>query len=121
MDVDVRSADLADDVVWQMTVVTDREAAIDVKGAVVICQCLSVPYTRWPQLFPPLQINVLAAPEQSDALLVSLENVSGYGSTGGTSMSKDLPRGASSFRSAADQAGRAWLVSGARVCPQIAS
>lgn len=87
-----RPADLADGVDWRMSDVTDCEAAIDAaKGAAVVYQCLNAPYTQWPQLFPPLQQNVLAAAEHCDALLVSLENVYGYGPTSGTPMTEDLP------------------------------
>jgi hypothetical protein len=55
------------------------------KGASVIYQCLNAPYPRWPELFPPLQHGVLAAAEGSGALLVSLENLYGYGPAGGRS------------------------------------
>ena len=59
-----------------------RDAA---KGASVIYQRLNAPYPRWPELFPPLQHGVLAAAEGSGALLVSLENLYGYGPAGGRS------------------------------------
>ena len=86
--VDSRPADLS-----------DREAAMDAgKGAAVIYQCLNAPYTQWPRLFPPLQRNVLAAAERNDALLVSLENVYGYGPTGGTPMTEDLPLAATTSK-----------------------
>src|SRR4029077_9412950 len=61
------------------------------KGASVIYQCLNAPYTQWPERFPPLQRSVLAAAERTGALLVSLENVYGYGPTEGTPMREDLP------------------------------
>jgi nucleoside-diphosphate-sugar epimerase len=77
---------------WRAADVTDLEAAIDaVKGASVVYQCLNAPYTQWPRLFPPLQRNVLAAAERADAVLVTLENVYGYGPTGGVPMTEDLP------------------------------
>lgn len=83
---------LAPDVDWRAVDLTDPEAAIDAaKGASVVYQCLSAPYTQWPQLFPPLQRNALAAAERADALLVTLENVYGYGPTGGAPMTEDLP------------------------------
>lgn len=98
MDLDARvvsrhqPTDLAAGVDWRMTDVTDREAAIDAaKGASVVYQCLNAPYTRWPEMFPPLQQILLAAAEHFDALLVSLENVYGYGPTRGTPMTEDLP------------------------------
>jgi len=77
---------------WRAADATDAEAATDAaKGASVIYQCLNAPYTKWPQLFPPLQRGVLSAAEGTGALLVSLENVYGYGPTGGKPMTEDLP------------------------------
>jgi nucleoside-diphosphate-sugar epimerase len=77
---------------WQAADVTDPEAAADAaKGAAVIYQCLNAPYTQWPERFPPLQRGVLAAAERTGALLVSLENLYGYGPTGGKPMTEDLP------------------------------
>ncbi|MEP7112795.1 MAG: NAD-dependent epimerase/dehydratase family protein [Ilumatobacteraceae bacterium] len=83
---------LADEVDWRAANVTDPEAATDAaKGASVIYQCLNAPYTEWPRLFPPLQRGVLSAAEHTGALLVSLENVYGYGPTSGQPMTEDLP------------------------------
>lgn len=77
--VDARSADA-----------TDPESAADAaKGATVVYQCLNAPYTKWPELFPPLQRGVMAAAERADALLVTLENLYGYGSSGGQPMTED--------------------------------
>ena len=61
------------------------------KGAAVVYQCLNAPYTQWAQQFPPLQRGVLSAAERNGALLVSLENVYGYGPTGGLPMTEGLP------------------------------
>ena len=78
---------------------TDPEAAADAaKGASVIYQCLNAPYTKWPELFPPLQRGVLAAAERNDALLVTLENVYSYGSTGGKPMTEDHPLAATTVK-----------------------
>jgi len=72
--------------------VTDGEAAADAaKGAAVVYQCLNAPYADWPRRFPPLQRAVVVAAERSDALLVTLENVYGYGSTGGSAMTELTP------------------------------
>ena len=77
---------------WRAADVTDPEAAADAaKGAAVIYQCLNAPYTQWPERFPPLQRGVLAAAQRTGALLVSLENLYGYGPTGGKPMTEDLP------------------------------
>ncbi len=83
---------LADGVEWRTADATDAEAATDAaKGASVIYQCLNAPYTKWPEQFPPLQAGVLAAAEHTDALLVSLENLYGYGMTYGVPMKEYHP------------------------------
>ena len=77
---------------WRNADVTDAEAAIDAaSGATVIYQCLNAPYAEWPERFPPLQRGVLAAAGDTGALLVSLENVYGYGPTASQPMTEDLP------------------------------
>lgn len=94
-----RPGSLGDDVDWRSADVTDAEAATDVaKGASVIYQCLNAPYTQWPQRFPPLQAGVLTAAERTGALLVSLENVYGYGPLGGKPMTEDLPLAATTVK-----------------------
>ncbi len=117
-------AKLAEGVDWRHADLTDGEAAIDaVKGASVIYQCLNVPYTRWPELFPPLQRTVVAAAERADALLVTLENVYGYGPTDGRSLTEGLPLAATTSKGrtraamteellAASHAGRARIAIG---------
>jgi nucleoside-diphosphate-sugar epimerase len=94
-----RPARLPAGVDWRAADTTDPEAAIAAaKGAAVVYQCLNAPYTQWPQLFPPLQRNVLAAAERTDAVLVTLENVYGYGPTGGEPMTEDLPLAAATSK-----------------------
>jgi nucleoside-diphosphate-sugar epimerase len=84
---------------WRAADVTDHEAAADAaKGASVVYQCLSAPYTKWPQLFPPLQRGVLSAAENNDALLVTLENLYAYGPTAGKPMTEDLPMAATTVK-----------------------
>ena len=84
---------------WRAADVSDPEAAADAaKGASVIYQCLNAPYTQWPERFPPLQRGVLAAAERTGALLVSLENLYGYGPTGGRPMTEDLPLAATGVK-----------------------
>ncbi|MCW2540043.1 MAG: transposase [Frankiales bacterium] len=100
-----RPADLVSGVDWRSADLTDAEAAIDAaKGAGVLYQCLNAPYTQWPQLFPPLQRTVLATAERAGALLVTLENVYGYGPTAGKAMTGELL--------AADKAGRVQIAIG---------
>jgi nucleoside-diphosphate-sugar epimerase len=94
-----RPAALASGADWRAADVSDPEAAADAaKGASVIYQCLNAPYTQWPELFPPLQRGVLAAAERTGALLVSLENLYGYGPTGGRPMTEDLPLAATTVK-----------------------
>ena len=84
---------------WQGADAADPEAAADAaKDASVIYQCLNAPYTQWPERFPPLQRSVLAAAERTGALLVSLENLYGYGPTGGRPMTEDLPLAATGVK-----------------------
>ena len=84
---------------WRAADVTDPEATADAaKGASVIYQCLNAPYTQWPERFPPLQRGVLAAAERNGALLVSLENLYGYGPTGGRPITEDLPLAATTVK-----------------------
>jgi len=90
---------LPDGVEWIAADVTDIEAASDAaKGAQTVYQCLNAPYTKWPTLFPPLQHAVLIAAERAGARLVTLENVYGYGPTGGTPMTEDHPLAATTVK-----------------------
>ena len=61
---------------------TPQAAADAAKGASAVCQCVSAPYTQWPERFPPLQRGVLSTAEPTGPLLVVLENLYGYGPTG---------------------------------------
>ncbi len=79
--------------------VTDGESAADAaQGASVVYQCLNASYTAWPTLFPPLQHAVMAAAERADALLVTLENVYGYGPSGGVPMTEHTPLAATTVK-----------------------
>ena len=90
---------LVEGVDWQAADASDPEAAADAaRGAAVIYQCLNAPYTNWPRGFPPLQRGVLNAAERNDALLVSLENIYGYGPTGGKPMTEGLPLAATTTK-----------------------
>jgi nucleoside-diphosphate-sugar epimerase len=91
--------DLPDGVDWREADATDAEAATDAaEYANVIYQCLNAPYTKWAEQFPPLQRGVLAAAERTGALLVSLENLYGYGPTHGTPFTEDLPLAATTIK-----------------------
>jgi nucleoside-diphosphate-sugar epimerase len=94
-----RPPELADVIDWRAADAADPDAAADAaKGAAVVYQCLNAPYSQWPELFPPLQRGALAAAERAGALLVSLENLYGYGPTGGQPMTEDLPLAATTVK-----------------------
>jgi nucleoside-diphosphate-sugar epimerase len=63
-------------------------------GAAVVYQCLNPPYTRWPELFPPLQAGVLDGAAAAGAKLVAMENLYMYGPTEGAPLTEDLPHAA---------------------------
>ena len=93
-----RPADLPDRVDWRGADASDpAAAAAAAEGASVIYQCLNAPYTDWPERLPPLQRGVMSAAEQTGALLVSLENLYGYGPTAGA-MTEDLPLAATTVK-----------------------
>jgi nucleoside-diphosphate-sugar epimerase len=99
---------------WRAADAADPEAAADAaKGAAVIYQCLNAPYNQWPERFPPLQRGVLAAAERAGALLVSLENLYGYGPAGGRPMTEDLPLAATGVKGRARAAMTAELLAAA--------
>jgi len=75
-----------------------EDAAAAALGAAVVYQCLNAPYTDWPKRFPPLQRGVINAAERTGALLVSLENLYGYGPTMGAPMTEDLPLAAQTVK-----------------------
>ncbi len=94
-----RPSDLVDGVEWRSADASDPTAATEAaEGASVIYQCLNAPYTDWPERFPPLQRGVLHAAERTGALLVSLENLYGYGATNGKAMTEDLPLAATTVK-----------------------
>ena len=99
---------------WRGADATDPAAAADAaEGASVVYQCLNAPYTKWPELFPPLQRGVVTAAERSGALLVTLENVYAYGPTGGAPMTEDLPLAATTTKGRTRAAMTAELVAAA--------
>jgi nucleoside-diphosphate-sugar epimerase len=94
-----RPSGLLDGVDWRAADATDPDAATAAAvGASVVYQCLNAPYTKWPERFPPLQRGVLSAAERNGALLVTLENIYGYGPTGGKPMTEDLPLAAATVK-----------------------
>lgn len=61
------------------------------KEATVVYNCANAPYTRWPELFPPLQAGILEGAASTGAKLVSMENVYMFGPTQGKPLTEDLP------------------------------
>ena len=70
---DAVAADIADTAV----------AAGVLAGASVVFQCAQPAYHRWPEEFPDLQGSVVSALTGTDALLVAVENLYGYGPVSG--------------------------------------
>jgi nucleoside-diphosphate-sugar epimerase len=94
-----RPSALAEGIDWRAADATIPEAAIAAAaGASVVYQCLNAPYTDWAERFPPLQRGVMSAAEATGALLVSLENLYGYGPTAGAPMTEDLPLAANTTK-----------------------
>ncbi|WP_059051951.1 NAD-dependent epimerase/dehydratase family protein [Paenibacillus senegalimassiliensis] len=60
----------------------DRESILAAcQGATVIYHCAKAPYTRWPELFPPITEGILGAAEATGAKLVYGDNLYMYGPT----------------------------------------
>jgi nucleoside-diphosphate-sugar epimerase len=57
----------------------------------VVYFCVNPPYTRWPEMFPPLQAAVMAGAESTGAKLVVMDNLYMYGPTNGRPLTEDLP------------------------------
>jgi nucleoside-diphosphate-sugar epimerase len=90
---------LPEGVQWREADAADVTAATEAaRGAAVIYQCLNAPYAKWAKLFPALQRGVLATAERNGALLVSLENLYGYGPADGRPMTEDLPLAATTVK-----------------------
>jgi nucleoside-diphosphate-sugar epimerase len=84
---------------WRAADAANAEAATEASSdAAVIYQCLNAPYAKWATRLPPLQRGILTAAERNGALLVSLENLYGYGPTDGAPMTEDLPLVASTVK-----------------------
>ena len=109
-----RPAALAGAAEWRSADANDPDATADAaKGASVVYQCLNAPYADWPTRFPPLQRAVMTAAERTGALLVTLENLYGYGPTGGKPMTEGLPLTATTVKGRARAAMTAELLTAA--------
>jgi nucleoside-diphosphate-sugar epimerase len=70
------------------------EAAAAAAGAAVVYHCVNPPYTRWPELLPPISRSILGAAESAAAKLVYADNLYAYGPVDGP-LREDLPAVAS--------------------------
>lgn len=68
---------------------TERLQSV-ISGCSAVYQASQPPYHRWPQQFPALQDSVVKATRGSEAVLVSVENMYGYGPVAGE-LSEALP------------------------------
>jgi nucleoside-diphosphate-sugar epimerase len=60
------------------------------KGAAALYNCASPPYHRWTELWPPLAASILAAAQNTGAVLVTMSNLYGYGPVTGL-ITEDRP------------------------------
>jgi nucleoside-diphosphate-sugar epimerase len=63
------------------------------EGASVVYNCTNPPYTKWPEMFPPLQAGILEGAAAAGAKLVSAENTYMYGEVDGP-QTENLPNAA---------------------------
>ncbi len=66
-------------------------------GAQSLINCASPPYDKWAQLWPPLADAILDAAQRTEAVLVTMGNLYGYGPVAGP-MTEDLPLAATTIK-----------------------
>ena len=67
-------------------------------GVDVVYHCAMPPYTRWPELFPPLMQGIVDGISKTNAKLIFGDNLYMYGPTGGKPLTEDLPYAASGHK-----------------------
>ena len=67
-------------------------------GVDVVYHCAMPPYTRWPELFPPLMQGIVDGISRTNAKLIFGDNLYMYGPTGGKTLTEDLPYAASGHK-----------------------
>lgn len=93
------------------------------EGAAVLYNALNPPYSKWPELFPPLQASAVAAAAANHAKLVVMDNLYMYGDPHGQPMTEAMPYNAQTKKGklraqmardlmAAHEAGRVQVVVG---------
>ena len=61
------------------------------QGAEVLYNCVNVPYTTWPELWPPISAALIAAAKHNEAVLAVTGCLYGYGPQPGGRMSERTP------------------------------
>lgn len=64
------------------------------EGAAVVYFLVNPPYTKWPELFPPLQASVIEGAASAEAKLVAMENLYMYAPPHGEPLTEALPHDA---------------------------
>ena len=84
-------ADVPDGVEVVKGDVTDNKTARQVcQGATVVYNCANPPYTKWPEMFPPILDGIIEGAASAEAKLVFGDNLYMYGPVEGP-ISEDLP------------------------------
>ncbi|GAA2488488.1 NAD-dependent epimerase/dehydratase family protein [Winogradskya humida] len=68
------------------------------QGASVIYNCVNPPYTKWPELWPPISRAMIAAAKANDAVLAITGNVYGYGPQPDGRMTEHTPLAATGVK-----------------------
>jgi nucleoside-diphosphate-sugar epimerase len=77
---------------------TDREAlAVATRGAAALYNAVNPPYHRWATDWPPVAAALLMAAERTDAVLVTMSNLYGYGRPSGP-MTPETPLAATDVK-----------------------
>lgn len=78
---------------------TDHDAVSSIcKDAEVVYHCAMPPYTKWPEMFPPLMKSILDGVISTNAKLIFGDNLYMYGPTGGKPVHEDLPYAATGHK-----------------------
>ena len=67
-------------------------------GVDVVYHCAMPPYTRWPELFPPLMQGIVDGISKTNAKLIFGDNLYMYGPIGGKQLTEDLPYAATGHK-----------------------
>lgn len=80
---------------------TDAGAVVSAStGAAVIYNCVNPPYHQWETAWPPLHAAIMTAAERTDAVLVMMDNLYGFGPGTPMPMHEDDPTNATGSKGA---------------------